>query len=70
MIGKCKADFEDSEGHDCKKYVDEKWCTPNGGYGEIWDLGEIGEKFSDFQKDGYDARACPECGCKGRKTNN
>lgn len=69
MIGQCKPDFVDSLGDNCKIYVDEKWCTPNGGYGENWNFNEWGT-FSDYQKYGYDARDCPGCGCVGRKTNN
>ena len=69
MIGQCKADFVDSEGDNCKKYVDEKWCRPNGGYGENWKLDEWGT-FNDWGKDGYDARDCPGCGCGGRQINN
>ena len=68
MIGKCKADFVDKEGQNCKRYASMQYCTPNGDIGKNWhpDFG----KFEDYGKDGYDARSCPECGCKGRKTNN
>ena len=69
MIEKCKADFVDKGGDNCKKYVDNMWCKPNGDYGVKWQLDNWGT-FSKLGKDGYNARACPECGCKGRKTNN
>ena len=69
MIGHCKPDFVDSEGDDCKEYVDKKWCKPNGDYGEGWKLNEWGS-FSDYGKDDYDAKTCLGCGCGGRKTNN
>ena len=68
MIGQCKADFVDSEGDDCKTYVDEKWCKPNGDYGENWD--PKWGPFNDYERDGYDANHCPGCGCGGRKTSN
>jgi len=63
----CKADFVDSEGDDCKKYVDKKWCKPNGDYGENWKLNAWGP-FSKYAVDGYDATACPGCGCGGAAT--
>ena len=69
MIEKCKPDFKDTEENTCKRYLAEKYCTPNGGYGEGWQLENFGP-FIDFQVDGYDARNCPECGCIGTKTNN
>ena len=68
-VQQCKADFVDSVGDNCKKYVDEKWCRPNGGYGENWKFDEWGT-FNDYEKDGDDARDCPGCGCGGRQTKN
>ena len=68
MIGRCKPDFVDSQGNNCTKYVEKKWCTPNCEKGEGW--GGNTDDFSNYEVDGYDARACPGCGCIGRKTNN
>jgi len=56
----CKADFRDGLQNDCNKYADEKWCTPNGNYGENWDLQTLGPFL---KNDGKDAFVCPECGC-------
>ena len=69
MLGHCKADFIDSDGFNCKSYVDEKWCKPNGDYGDGWNLNNWGP-FSKHGKDGYDAKNCPGCGCAGRDTNH
>ena len=60
--GQCKADFIDSEGDNCQKYIDERYCKPNGICGENWDLNEWGS-FSDYEMDGYDTNDCPGCGC-------
>ena len=68
MIDKCNADFVDGDGDTCKTYLDEKYCTPDGGYGENWK--PKWDSFSEQQVDGYDARNCPECGCISTKTNN
>ena len=65
MIAYCNADFIDSEGDNCRTYLDSKWCSPNGGYGENWEDGW--GKMSDYGKDGNDAFDCPECGCGGSK---
>ena len=67
-VRQCKADFEDSAGDNCKKYVDKKYCKPNGDYGENW-KNKWGP-FSKYQKDGHDGFDCPGCGCRGRKINN
>ena len=68
MIGKCKADFVDAGGKNCKIWVDKKYCKPNGDYGDNWR--PIWGTFKDYEVDGYDARNCPGCGCIGTKTNN
>ena len=69
MIGQCKVDFIDSEGHNCMEYVELRWCKPNGDYGENWNpYGTWKLKlFSDYEKDGFDATDCPECGCAGKR---
>ena len=69
MIGQCKADFVDLSGNDCKNYVDNKWCKPNGDYGNNWETDYWGT-FRNFAVGGYDATDCPGCGCGGIKNNN
>ena len=68
MTGKCKADFVDSGGDNCKYYVEKELCTPNGGYGAGWGTGD--GTFSKYQVDCYNARNCPGCGCIGTRINN
>jgi len=63
-LGRCKPDFVDSQGNNCTKYVEKKWCTPNCEKGEGW--GGNTDDFSNYEVDGYDARACPGCGCIGK----
>lgn len=66
-IANCKSDFIDSESFNCNAYLTEKWCSPNGGYGENWD--NTWGTISDWGSDGYDALDCPECGCGGSKSS-
>ena len=62
-LGDCNADFLDSMGYTCKEYIDNEYCTPNGGYGENWK--DSWGPIRDYAMNGNDAFDCPECGCGG-----
>lgn len=48
---------------DCQRYVLDKFCTPDGGYGSAWDR-ELQGNFSEWKVNGSSAvDAC--CGCGG-----
>merc|ERR1712042_408379 len=50
----------------CQRYIDERWCTKDGGKGPNWRWGDF-EKYADAE--GNTAFVCPQCGCGGRSTS-
>merc|ERR1712142_967539 len=50
----------------CQRYIDEQWCTKDGGKGPNWRWGDF-EKYADAE--GNTAFVCPQCGCGGRSTS-
>jgi len=50
----------------CQRYIDEQWCTKDGGKGPNWRWGDF-EKYADAE--GNTALVCPQCGCGRRSTS-
>ena len=59
---KCNPDFKDENGEDCRKYLDQKYCTTNGEQGVGWTPTYPIHSF--LNKKGESPLACPQCGCK------
>ena len=58
----CDSNWKSYNGKGCKDYIDEKFCTENGTYGDGW-MSKWGkfDKWSDAR--GRTALVCPQCGC-------
>jgi len=57
-----------SSGGTCQDYIDNNWCTSDGGYGAAW--GANWGTFGDYKNviTGHDAFTCTVCGCKEEPT--
>ena len=61
FLGRCNSSFTDSNGDNCERYKNKKYCISTGGYGTGWK--HSWGTFDKYAKDGQTARVCPQCGC-------
>ena len=63
FLENCNPNFVDSDGANCGKYREKKWCH-NGGYGHFWGTySHNGGTMEDYAVNGETALVCPQCGC-------